>query len=59
MKKLDKAKTKKVFEVFGVIVTLACFVAGIIAQLHDQNTTEALCWVIVGLLNSAIKVEVK
>lgn len=59
MKKLGKEKTKKVFEVFGVIVTLACFVAGIIAQLYDQNTTEALCWIIVGLLNSATKVEVK
>lgn len=58
MKKLGKEKTKKVFEVFGIIVTLACFVAGIIAQFHDQNTTEALCWVIVGVLNSAIKVEV-
>lgn len=59
MKKLDKAKTKKVFEVFGgivtVIVTLACFAVAIITQLHDQDTTQALCWVIVGLLNSAIK----
>lgn len=58
MKKLDKAKATKVMDVFGTILALACFVAGIITQLHDQDTTQALCWVIAGTLAGAIKVEV-
>ena len=59
MKKLDKAKVSKVMDVFGTILALACFVAGIITQLHDQDTTQALCWVIAGTLASATRVEVK
>ena len=58
MKKLDKAKVNKACDVFGTILALACFVAGIITQLHDQDTTQALCWVIAGTLAGAIKVEV-
>ncbi len=59
MKKLDKAKVNKAIDVFGTIVGLACFVAGIITQLYDQDTTQALCWVIAGTLASATRVEVK
>lgn len=59
MKKLDKAKINKALDVFNTIVALACFVSGIITQLDTQDTTQALCWVIVGILASATKVEVK
>lgn len=58
MKKLDKAKINKVIDVFSTIVALVCFVNGIITQLDTQDTTQALCWVIVGILAGAIKVEV-
>ena len=59
MKKLDKAKVNKACDVFGTILALACFVAGIITQLKYQDTTQALCWVIAGTLASATRVEVK
>ena len=59
MKKLDKAKINKVIDVFSTIVALACFGNGIITQLDTQDTTQALCWVIAGLLATATKVEVK
>lgn len=59
MKKLDKAKINKALDVFGNIIALVCFVTGIITQLDTQDTTQALCWVIVGTLASATKVEVK
>ena len=59
MKKLDKAKINKAFDVFGNITALVCFGNGIITQLDTQDTTQALCWVIVGLLATATKVEVK
>lgn len=58
MKKLDKAKINKAIDVFNTIVALVCFIVGIITQLDTQDTTQALCWVIVGILASAIKVEV-
>ena len=58
MKKLDKMKVRKVCDVLGNITAIACFVAGIITQLHDQDTTQALCWIIAGTLAGAIKVEV-
>lgn len=58
MKKLDKAKINKAIDVFSTIVAVACFVVGIITQLDTQDTTQALCWVISGLLATAIKVEV-
>ena len=58
MKKLDKMKVRKVCDVLGSIPAIACFVVGIITQLHDQDTTQALCWVIAGTLVGAIKVEV-
>ena len=58
MKKLDKAKINKAIDVFSTIVAVACFVVGIITQLDTQDTTQALCWVIVGILASATKVEV-
>ena len=58
MKKLDKAKINKVIDVVNSIVALACFVTGIITQLDTQDTTQALCWIIVGILASATKVEV-
>ena len=59
MKKLDKAKINKAIDVFSTIVALVCFVSGIITQLDTQDTTQALCWVIAGLLATATKVEVK
>ena len=58
MKKLDKAKINKVIDVFSTIVALVCFVNGIITQLYTQETPQALCWVIVGILAGAIKLEV-
>ena len=58
MKKLDKVKVRKVCDVLGNITALACFVVGIITQLKYQDTTQALCWIIVGTLAGAIKVEV-
>lgn len=58
MKKLDKAKINKAIDVFSTIVALVCFGNGIITQLDTQDTTQALCWVIVGILASATKVEV-
>ena len=58
MKKLDKAKINKAIDVFSTIVAVACFVVGIITQLDTQDTTQALCWVIAGILFSATKVEV-
>ena len=58
MKKLDKAKINKAIDVFSTILAVACFVAGIITQLDTQDTTQSLCWVIAGLLATAIKVEV-
>ena len=58
MKKLDKAKINKALDVFSTITALVCFVNGIITQLDTQDTTQALCWVIVGILASATKVEV-
>lgn len=58
MKKLDKAKINKAIDVFSTILAVACFVVGIITQLDTQDTTQALCWVITGILVSAIKVEV-
>lgn len=58
MKKLDKAKINKAIDVFSAILALACCVAGIITQLDTQDTTQALCWIIVGLLATATKVEV-
>lgn len=58
MKKIDKAKINKAIDVFSTIVAVACFVVGIITQLDTQDTTQALCWVIAGLLATAIKVEV-
>lgn len=58
MKKLDKMKVKKVCDVLGNITALACFVIGIITQLHDKDTTQALCWIIAGTLAGAIRVEV-
>ena len=58
MKKLDKAKINKAIDVFSTIVALACFGNGIITQLDAQDTTQALCWVITGILFSATKVEV-
>lgn len=59
MKKLDKMKVKKIYDVLGNILAIVCFVAGIITQLNYQDTTQALCWVIAGILFGAIKVEVK
>ena len=59
MKKLDKVKVKKVCDVLGNITALACFVIGITTQLHDKDTTQALCWIIAGTLAGAIKVEVE
>lgn len=58
MKKLDKMKVKKVCDVLGNILAIVCFVAGIITQLKYQDTTQALCWVIAGMLAGAIRVEV-
>ena len=58
MKKLDKAKINKALDVFSTITALVCFVTGIITQLDTQDTTQALCWIIVGILSSATKVEV-
>lgn len=58
MKKLDKMKVRKVCDVLGNITAIACFVVGIITQLHDKDTTQALCWIIAGTLAGAIKVEV-
>lgn len=58
MKKLDKMKVRKVCDVLGSITAIACFVVGIITQLKYQDTTQALCWIIVGTLAGAIKVEV-
>lgn len=59
MKKLDKAKINKAIDVFSTILAVTCFVVGIITQLDTQDTTQALCWVIAGLLATATKVEVK
>lgn len=59
MKKLDKVKINKALDVFSTILALVCFVNGIITQLDTQDTTQALCWVIAGILAGAIKVEVK
>ena len=59
MKKLDKAKINKALDVFSTILAVACFVVGIITQLDTQDTTQALCWIIAGILASATKVEVK
>ena len=59
MKKLDKAKINKALDVFSTILAVTCFVVGIITQLDTQDTTQALCWVIAGLLATATKVEVK
>lgn len=58
MKKIDKAKINKALDVFGNITALVCFIVGIITQLDTQDTTQALCWVIVGILASATKVGV-
>ena len=58
MKKLDKAKINKALDVFSTILAVACFVVGIITQLDTQDTTQALCWIIAGILAGAIKVEV-
>lgn len=59
MKKLDKVKVNKLMNVLEAILALMCFAAGIITQLHIQDTTQALCWVIVGILVIATKVEVE
>lgn len=59
MKKLDKAKINKAITVFDTIVSIACCVMGIITQVHTQDTTQALCWVIAGTLVGATRVEVK
>lgn len=59
MKKLDKAKINKLITVFDTIVSITCCVMGIITQLIEQDTTQALCWVIAGTLVGATKVEVK
>ena len=59
MKKLDKAKINKALDVFSTITALVCFVNGSITQLDTQDTTQALCWIIAGMLAGAIKVEVK
>ena len=59
MKKLDKAKITKAIAMADIIIALLCFVWGIITQLHTHDTTQALCWVILGLLASAIELEVK
>ena len=58
MKKLDKAKINKALDEFGNITALVCFIVGIITQLDTKETTQALCWIIVGILASATKVEV-
>lgn len=58
MRKLDKTKLNKAMDVFDTILAIACFVFGIITQLHTQDTTQALCWITVGTLAGAIKVEV-
>lgn len=58
MKKLDKMKVRKVCDVLGNITAITCFVVGIITQLKYQDTTQALCWIIVGTLAGALKVEV-
>lgn len=59
MKELDKAKINKAWDVFSTITALVCFVNGIITQLDTQDTTQALCWIIAGILAGAIQVEVK
>ena len=58
MKEIDKAKINKALDVFSTITALVCFVNGIITQLDTQDTTQALCWIIAGILAGAIKVEV-
>ena len=58
MKELDKAKINKALDVFGNITALVCFGNGIITQLDTQDTTQALCWIIAGILAGATKVEV-
>lgn len=58
MKKLDKMKVKKACDVLGNITATACLVAGLVTQLKYQDTTQALCWITVGMLAGAIKVEV-
>ena len=59
MKKLDKAKVNRLIDVLRAILALMCFATSIITQLHIQNTTQALCWIIVGILVIATRVEVK
>lgn len=59
MKKLDKSKLLKAIYVLEMIVTSACYIAGIATQLIEHDTTQALCWVIAGTLASATRVEVK
>lgn len=51
-------KVKKVCDVLGIITALVCLVAGLVVQLKYQDTTQALCWITVGTLAGAIKVEV-
>lgn len=59
MKKLDKMKVNKIYDVLGSILAIVCVVAGIITQLKFQDTTQALCWIIAGILVCDIGVEVK
>lgn len=59
MKKLDKNKLLKAIYILEMVLTSACYIAGIATQLIEHDTTQALCWLIAGTLVSAIKVEVK
>lgn len=59
MKKVDKAKLAKAIAMTDAIIALICFVWGIITQIHTHDTTQALCWVILGVLVGATTIEVK
>lgn len=58
MKKLDKAKVKKFMNVSQTIFLVMCYLCSLHTQVVDHNTTEALCWLILGTLMGAITVEV-
>lgn len=59
MRKLDKAKVKKFIGVSQVVFIVMCYLCALYTQVVDHNTTESLCWLILGTLLGATTIEVK
>lgn len=56
---MDKCKLRKIANICMDIFVVLSYVASVHSQFIEHDTTQALCWLILGTLISATTVEVK